>query len=164
MLLISEGDPNYLQTTNKVLTVLGSIASILGLVITILVLMGVNKIKEAYVSKAIAPQRIDDLKEIRESCQNLLNGTFTTENKNRMTELLIEAKTSASSLSQKMKQINAKEYKKTISPKLTQFDQLCDQYMEKNDKGNARAALNTLLEIIKSSEFLLDDESWRRVE
>ena len=146
------------------LSIIGNAISIIGFGITIAVWFGVDSLRKVFVSRATIPNQLIALSELRDNFANELSGQFTNNSKENFSEMLAEAEANINNLSAKLKLLNRGRYRKLIEPAMGGFKSSADVYVSSPNKENARASNLQLLKLIRSIQYFVEDDSWRRIQ
>lgn len=156
-------DINF-NNVNSWISFFGSIASIIGLFLTYKVWLGMKNLRRFYVSKATVPQQIQQLSSLREQISDNLSGRYSNENKEKIKEILAEVSVNVDNLAPKVRDFDKSQYKTSIEPKIKSFKQGYVEFKSDSGKENARNAGLSLFEVIRATELLMEDDSWRRIQ
>jgi hypothetical protein len=152
------------NVVNTILSFIGNLASIVGLFMTVLVWFGVRSLRSFYVAKATIPLQIEELLSLREKIEQLLIGKFDTANKNTVLELGTEANLNIQNLQPKLRRMDKAQYTNQIQPNALSFTDAYEAFVRSPTKENARIMNRRLFEFLGSSELLIKDSEWRRIQ
>lgn len=146
------------------LSVVGSVASIVGLVMTYVIWLGVKNLKTFYVAKATIPQQLSELEVMRDKIEEHLNGRFDGTKRERIHEYSVEAQVNIQNLCPKLRDVDESMFSSQIEPKAIAFNQAVAAFGVSQTKENARTVSRELLQFKRSAEFVLNDDNWRRIQ
>ena len=146
------------------LSIIGNITSIIGFGITISVWIGVNSLRKIFVSRATIPHQLETLSGLRERIVNELSGQFTKDNRNKIFEILAEATANINNMSTKLKLLNKRQYKSLIEPTIEAYKNADNLFSSNPNKETARTISLKLLELVRTVQLFVEDDSWRRIQ
>jgi hypothetical protein len=149
---------------NNWLSFLGNTSSIIGLILTVVVLCTVKSLKDYYVAKATIPHQLNELASLRENIEGLLNGRFDIVNRDKVFEYSSIAHINIQNLLPKLKELNKSQCNSQIVPNVITFNQSHENYIDNPTKDNARTMNRRLFELLNSVKFVIEDENWRRIQ
>ena len=142
------------KTTLKWMTIIGTIASILGLIISGFVYLSVKKIRRFYLLNARVPELLENLSEHASKLSDCLNSYSGRTNKIEM--IIVDIEVSLNALRKKVQ--------KNIKGQIDELMSLIKRIWENNDLDEQKKKLEkihvNIYRIRKELQSLLEDSRW----
>ena len=147
-----------------IFSVLGTLASFVGLYMSWIVLKNTRKIVFLFLIRGTIPEKVYNLQNCHAKIIQELNGNFDKRSENEIFEIISEISANVENIKYKFKQYDEKVFISDLKPKLERFEQAKNSFSSSPTKNGAREIKNILLEITRYTQFFIDDVNWRQTQ
>ncbi|MGB0386220.1 MAG: hypothetical protein ACPGWR_15535 [Ardenticatenaceae bacterium] len=145
---------------SDLISIIGTVASLVGLILTYRVFNDVKSLTKQYGLKRFAPERIKSLKEFYDAVEeSLLENNQRA--KDRALDNLSRACVTISDLSLRFKEANPDRYDSSFSQLEKDFSDSVDKCNASKSKNDIRTANRILNSLIDACNHFYEEENWR---
>ena len=140
-------------------SIVGTLATFIGLFFTIRVFRSVKRLTSQYGLKRFAPERIESLRSFHNAVEESLNGSGERAKSDALLNLS-NAQVTISDLSSQFEKVNKKRYRESIQPLSRSYSRYVHQCVISSNKANLRSASRSLSNVIEACQYFFENEDW----